>query len=143
MFLTDGWKIGEALLASGRALSESAVASQSVIESRTRTIDAALRNPLTADVAELGRMVPEKVAALAKSGEAIVADWFDIQAELMAQTTDMMRIMLSGRLPSAQAVERIASRGTRITVKTAGVFGHALAPLHATVTANARRLGTR
>lgn len=43
MFLTDSWTIGETMLASGRALSESAIASRSVIAARTRTIDAALR----------------------------------------------------------------------------------------------------
>lgn len=143
MFLTDSWAIGATMLASGRALSESTIASRSVIAARTRTIDAALRNPLTADVAELGRMVPEKIAALTRSGEAIVADWVDIQSDLIAQATDMMRLILSGRLPTTQAVERVAGRGMRIAVKAAGAFGHALAPLHDTVTANARRLGGR
>ena len=143
MFWTDSWKIGASMLANGRALNETASASQSVIEHRSRTIDAALRNPLTADYGELGRMMPEKVAAFGKSGEAIVADWVDIQADLLAQTTDVMRLCLSGRVPSSAAMERIATRGARIATKMTGAFGHALAPVHDAAMANQRRLNGR
>ena len=53
--------------ATGERLGETATASQAVIASRTNTIGAAMRSPLSGDYAELGRMVPEKVAAFSAS----------------------------------------------------------------------------
>lgn len=139
MFWTDAWKLGASMWANSVALQETVTAARGVIDHRSKTIDAAMRNPPTADVAELNRMVPEKMAAFGKAGSALVEDWIDIQADMMAQGRDMMGLFAWP--PSSAVVERIGKRGSRIAVKMSTAGGRALKPVHATATANHRRLG--
>ncbi len=139
MFWTDGWKLGASLYANGIALHETAVAAHGVIGLRSKTIGAALHDPRTADVAELNRMVPEKLAAFGEAGNAIAADWLDIQADLLAQGGDMA-MLLAGWPSSPAALQRIARRGSKLAVKMSTAGGRALKPVHATATANHRRL---
>lgn len=109
MFWTDAWKLGASMWANSLALQETAVAAHGVIDHRRKTIDAAMRNPMGADVAELNRVVPEKIAAFGKAGTALVEDWVDMQADLMAQSRDMMRLF-GAWPPSGAAIERIGKR---------------------------------
>ncbi len=139
MFWMDAWKLGASMWANGVALQETATAAHGVIDHRSKTIDAAMRNPLTADVAELNRMVPEKMAAFGKAGTSLIADWIDINADLMAQSRDMLSLFGSWP-PSSAAIERMSKRGSKLAVKMSTAGGRALKPAHATATANHRRL---
>lgn len=140
MFWTDAWKLGSSFWANAQALQETAFASHGVIDARSKTIDAAMRNPLRADMVELGRMVPEKLAAFGEAGSAMTRDWLDMQADMMAQGRDMMSLFTSWP-PSSATIERIGRRGSRLAVKMSTAGGRALAPVHAAATANHRRLG--
>jgi len=140
MFWTDAWKLGSSLWANGLALQETALASAGVIQHRSGVIDAAMRNPLDADATELSRMVTEKVVAFTQAGQAVATGWFALQADLLAQGQDMMRVAAGGTTARA-AAGRIGKRATRIALKTSKAGGRALKPVHATATANKRRLG--
>ncbi len=140
MFWTDAWKLGASMWANSVALQETATAAHGVIGHRSKTIEAAMRDPLTADVAELSRMVPEKMAAFGKAGSSLVEDWIDINADLMAQSRDMIGLF-GFWPPSGVAIERISKRGSKLAVKMSMAGGRALKPVHAAATANDRRLG--
>jgi hypothetical protein len=140
MFWTDSWRIGAALWQSGFALGETAIASHAVIGHRSRTIDAAMRDPARADVAELSRMMPEKMSAFGEAGSAMLGDWFGFQRDLLAQGSDLAALM-TGAVPVRARTERIGRRASRMALRAATAGGRALAPIHATATANQRRLG--
>ena len=142
MFWTDAWKLSSAMWANSLALQETAFAAQSVIRERSKTIDQALRDPLRADVVELGRIVPEKLAAFGEAGSAMTKDWIDMQADLMAQGRDAMLLFTSWP-PSPAALDRMSRRGSRLAAKMGAAGGRALAPVHAAATANHRRLGKK
>ena len=141
MFWTDAWKLGASLWANGVAVQQTAAAADAVIRHRSGTIDAALRNPLAADTAELGRMVPEKMAAFGEAGRIAGAGWFDLHADMLAQSRDLM-IFATGKATPATAT-RIANRGTALALKMSTLGGKALRPVHATATANAKRLAKK
>lgn len=138
MFWTDAWKAGAALWKTGFAVQETAVAALFVVGHRKGTIEAALRNPLEADVAELGLMVPEKVAAFTKAGMSLVEDWMALQADLLAQGQDIATITMGGA--GGPAMRRAIERAPRIAAKAGAAAGRAVAPIHAAATANRRRL---
>jgi hypothetical protein len=141
MFWIDAWKLGSSFWANAQALQETAFASHGVIDARSRTIDAAMRNPLQADMAELGRMVPEKLAAFGEAGSAMTKDWLEMQDDMLAQGRDMMSLFTSWP-PNGATIERIGRRGSGFALKMSAAGGRALAPVHAAATANHRRLGT-
>ena len=139
MFWTDAWKLGSSMWANSFALQETALAAHHVIGHRSRTIDAAIRNPPAADIGELNRMVAEKLSAFGQAGSAWTEDWLDMQADLLAQGRDMMLLCTSWP-PSSAVIERIGRRGAKLSVKMSTAGGRALKPVHATATANQRRL---
>lgn len=123
---------------------ETVQASVAVIGARTDKMREAAGAPLTADVGEFARMVPEKVEAFSRSGKSIVRDAMAINA---AWTTHMQRVgamMLMGRMPTMGETSRLISQSADYAVgaMTAGAkLGRgALAPVHRTATGNARRL---
>jgi hypothetical protein len=69
----------------------------------------------------------------------MAADWMEIQADLFAQSRDMMTLFAAWP-PSPATIERIGRRGSRLAVKMSTAGGRALQPIHATATANQRRL---
>lgn len=142
MYWTDAWRIAAAMWENSLALGETAVASQAVIGHRSRTIDAAMRNPLSADSAELNRMVPEKMAAFGQAGAALLDDWIGLHRDMLAQGSDLAA-MLTGAVPVRTRAERISRRASRMAVRAATAGGRALAPIHATATENQRRLGRK
>ena len=126
----------------GMKFSEMMVASHSVIGTRTRLIHAAARDPLSADSAELGRMVPEKVAAFTRSGAALAREWRKAQAEIFDQWSEfgafLSDVPTVGRISDFHS--RSSQRGARAIERSMGAGGRALAPVHRTATVNARRL---
>ncbi|UAK26078.1 hypothetical protein [Sphingomonas nostoxanthinifaciens] len=135
----NAWKLGSSLWANGLALQETAMAAAGVIGHRSQLIDSAMRDPLSADVAELGRMVPEKVEAFGKAGSAIAEDWLDIHRDLLAQSRDFATLFAAWP-PSPATIARMNQRGGKLLVKMSTAGGRAIDPIHATATGNHRRL---
>jgi hypothetical protein len=140
MSWADPWKLGASMWANGVALSETMLAANNVVRYRGKTIDAAMRDPMHADVAELGRMVPEKIAAFGKAGTALAQDWAVMQREMLAQSSDMLRLSTSWP-PDTAIAARMLERSTRLALQMSMASGRALAPVHAAATSNDRRLG--
>lgn len=128
------------MMRAGRMVGETLDASQSVIASRSETIAAAARSPFDADHRELNRMVAEKSSAFARSGAIMASDWTKLNGEMFAQAQAFGTMWMSGRLPSARAAKSIAARSQRIGTRALGSGIRALRPIHATATANKRRL---
>jgi hypothetical protein len=113
-------------------------AAQAVIASRSETIAAATRNPFKADVTELSLMVSEKKTAFTKAGKSLASDWERIQRELVALGT----MWVNGPLLPGKAMAMMA-RSQRLNEQALASSIRALRPIHATATANKRRLGKR
>lgn len=137
--VSAGWSMATIGLRAGETL----VAADSVIRHRGAAIDAALRNPLTADHAELSRMVSEKAEAFGSAGASVMADMARLQADMMAQASAVAAIWMSGRPPTARAMNELTSRSERMAVRALRSGERALAPVHAKATANAKRLGRK
>ncbi|MEO5810473.1 MAG: hypothetical protein ABIR51_10550 [Sphingomicrobium sp.] len=135
--LWTGW------LRAGRMVGETIQASHAVIAKRGETIAEAARDPLAADHAELTRMVAEKGAAFAKAGTSLAGDWAAMQADVAAQMRAMSAFWLGGRLPSAAAAGAMIDRSARISQRALASGVKALRPIHATATANQRRLSNK
>lgn len=129
----------------GLKMSEIAVASAMVIGARMMLIGAAMRDPLSGDYRELGRMVPEKMTALAQSGMAMMDQVGAVQRDAMAQMLDSKSLM-SGGVPTPATWMKMMTdagqRGTRAMLWPMTTGDAAIAPVYRTVTSNARRLGT-
>lgn len=139
-FWASMWRSGMTMAATGSKFAEMLHASGTVVDSRTRTMAEATRDPLNGDYAELNRMVPEKVAAFSESARAASGDFHALQTESLAQWQAMSRIALGGRLPTLTELATLTARSTRILDRAANAGGKALAPVHKQATANAKRL---
>lgn len=131
------------LMRGASMFAETLVASGSVIGHRSGTIGEAIANPGAADVVELQRMVGEKATSFAEAGASLARDWWKLQADLAAQTAAVGEMLTAGSLPSARAVRAINARSRRLGDHSVASATRALRPIHATATANARRLGKR
>lgn len=125
-------------------LSETATASQAVIASRSATIGEAMRTPLRGDYAELGRMVPEKVAAFSESSSAGMNALWTLQAGYVAQAQEIGALWLRGRPPTlfelADLSERSSMHALHALETGARMSHEVVAPLHKAATGNAKRL---
>lgn len=123
---------------------ETVKASGAVIGARTDKIRDAVTAPLSADVGEFARMVPEKVEAFGRSAQSIARDTMAMHAAWTTQMQRMGAMMLMGRMPTIGEVSRLMTQNADYAVgaMTAGAkLGRgALAPVHRTATGNARRL---
>ena len=124
-------------------VAETLQASGVVIESRSRTIATASSNPLAGDYNELGRMIPEKVAAFSQAGMAAFGDLQALQLEAVAQWQQMMGIAMRGRAATAAETAAMTTRSARMTRRATGAAAKALAPIHRTATGNAERLAKK
>lgn len=131
------------MAATGQRMNETMIAAGSVVRHRGQTIDAAMRNPLTADHAELGLMMSEKAEAFTSAGTSMATDMMKIQMDMFAQASAVVAMMATGRPPSTRAAGMMAKRSERIMTRAMGSGGRALAPIHAKATANAKRLAKR
>lgn len=129
-------------LNAGRMVGETLDAAQAVISSRSETIASATRNPLDADVNELGLMVSEKNKAFTTAGKSLASDWGGMQSDLMAQAQAFGSLWMGGVGMPGTAMAMIA-RSQRINEQALASGIRALRPIHATATANQRRLGKR
>ncbi|TZG27646.1 hypothetical protein [Sphingomonas montanisoli] len=123
---------------------ETVQASGAVIGARTDKMRDAATSPLTTDVAEFARIVPEKVEAFSRSAAAIARDGMAMQAAWATQMQRVGEMMLLGRMPTIGEASRLMTQSADYAVgaMTAGAkLGRgALAPVHRTATGNARRL---
>ena len=141
--LNGWWDIyasGLDLATTALRVGETLVAANAVIGSRVGTMRAAANDPLTADCAELARMVPEKVEAFSRAGASLIKDAESIQAEAGAQIRHATTMMTSGRIPTLGDWCALGARSASIGQKMMGAAGKALLPVHAAATGNARRL---
>lgn len=138
--LWDMHSSGFDLAATAIRAGETMVAANTVIGSRMGTMGAAARNPMTADYAELARMVPEKVEAFSRAGASLMKDVEAVQAETGAQIRHVTAIMTSGKIPTFSDLFTLSARWARILQKTSGAAGRALLPVHAAAMGNATRL---
>lgn len=142
------WKIGEMSMASAQ-----------VIAHRTTRIARAGPNPNIRDRRELARMSLEKVEATTESARAIAAHLattnLDLGArafsQMLSATAALMSLAASrgaGQFVTrqaklAQTLSRSALAASELSDATARLARGGLKPIHARVTANARRLGKR
>ena len=137
--MVNPWVEWQRLMRAGTMMSETFLASQEVVGHRGKTIEGAISNPLTADHAELSRMVTEKGMAFGTAGASLARDWWRMQGEIGAQAIAIGQMMM-GRVPSARATHAMLSRGQRLGSAALASSNRAMRPIHATATANARRL---
>jgi hypothetical protein len=124
--------------------SEMLTASQAVITTRTAMMGAGARSPIEGDYAERGRMVPEKVEAFGKADTAIANDCWAMHSAIMGEAQRIGVMALSGRAPTVSELSALATRDANLALRTfeqASAMGaKGLHPIHASATANARRL---
>lgn len=131
------WNIALANWNTAVRMGETLAAANTVIGSRVETMREAARDPLAGDYGELTRMVSEKVEAFTASGLSLARDIGAIQMEM---ATAMIQ---AARPPSMRRFNALSGRSARIAEHAAGAVGRALDPVHASATANARRLGKK
>lgn len=128
----------------GRQLVQTATASERVISARTQLAAQDSWTPGTGAQREASRMVPEKLAAAAASGQAFVAGWSTLQSEVLAQGARAAGLIGKGRPPTLLEVAEFwsasAMSALRLFEGSAGVGRDVLKPYHQTATANAKRL---
>lgn len=142
-FWSRALRTGASLTQTGLRLVETMRASSAVVERRSQNIATASRDPFGADYAELGRMMPEKVAAFSRAGLSIFGDARAIQSNALANMHQAMTIALNGRMPTAAELDVMQRRSQRMIERAALAGGKALAPIHRTATGNARRLAAK
>ncbi|MDB5405128.1 MAG: hypothetical protein JWL84_40 [Rhodospirillales bacterium] len=120
---------------------ELAVASATVIAERVGMMAEVARDPIGADYAEFDRMISEKIVAFAASGAALSDAWWRSQRHLGDFLVDLGDAMMSPRPPSGtELFERASAHHASVAESAVRAAGSALAPLHRSARANARRL---
>lgn len=117
--VTAGAEMAKAAVHTG----ETFAAADRVIRNRSATIADAFGNPIGADYAELGRLVPEKIAASTRAMNDIMAESLAIWAE-------------AGRSWQSPTYRH----STELMTRTMGLYAIGLKPFHTAVTGNDRRL---
>lgn len=122
-------------------------ASSAVIGARTTKMRDAAISPMDGDLSEFTRMVPEKMEAFTRSGQAISRDLLAMQSAYFAQAQRVGVLMASGRWPTASELSTFIAGSTEYALGTldagARLGDGALAPVHKAAVANARRLRRR
>ena len=139
--LTSAWL---SMAETGLKASRMAATSHQIVSTRTDLMGEAIRSPLQADYVELGRMVPEKLAAFGKAASVVGDEWIAMQAALIAEAQHATAMAMRGRPPTAAEwnaqAKRTAAYTTRSVERLSALADAVLAPIDATVKANARRL---
>jgi len=118
---------------------ESIMAMPVVLEARLPMIADSMRSPATANSAELSRMVTEKTAAFDHSRRSLTAVANKVQKANDANVRDLHKLSRGSMMWPADYM-RIAERNLSVFAALIASPGEALAPIHKSVTANARRL---
>lgn len=135
------------MLETAQRVGETMVAANTVIGKRSKLMDDAYKAPLQADVAELGRMVPEKVEAFSRSGAAVATEWWAMQTAALAEAQRLGALAMRGKPVTASELASSGARTMNHALKMmehgAALASGAVKPVHARATANARRLSRR
>ena len=137
--MTHMWSEWQRLWRAGTMLSETMIASQAVVEHRSKTIEDAFSNPLGADHAELGWMVSENATAFGAAGASLSRDWLAMQRDWGAQVSDVSA-MIVGKLPSPQKSQAMMTRSQRLGSAALASGVQAMTPIHRAATGNQKRL---
>lgn len=120
---------------------------QGVMAARGAIMAAAATSPLKADYAELGRMVPEKVAAFTSASCAITTILWETGAAWMRYGQQLGGMAMRWHSPTDDEGLRLAARWTGLmltSVEASARLGTSvLAPYRSQVKANAHRLQVR
>ena len=138
--MTNPWTEWQRLWRAGTMLSETMAASQAVVEHRSRTIEDAMGDPMSADYVELNRMVSEKASAFGAAGMSLSRDWLAMQRDWGAQVSDVSAMML-GKFPGPNKALAMIKRSQRLSSAGLASGVRAMTPIHKAATANQRRLG--
>jgi hypothetical protein len=111
---------------------EAVAAADRVIRRRSDTIARAVQNPVAADYAELGRLIPEKLAASSRATSDVLAESWKIWTEAGRSWQAMWSSGMTGA--------KMLDTSTDLMTRSMGLYGMALDPFHAAVTRNDRRL---
>jgi hypothetical protein len=123
---------------------ELAVAAATVIAERVGMMAEVARDPIGANYAEFDRMISEKIVAFAASGAALSDAWWRSQRHLGDFLSDLGGAMMSPQPPSgAELFERASAHHAAVAESAVRAAGSALAPLHRSARANARRLARK
>ena len=118
-----------------------------VVAARGAIIGEAIQSPWTADHAELGRIIPEKIDTLSRAGSAAAAIWWDSQTAWMKHFQYLGTMAMRGRLPTVAEIGDLGERSTTLMLQsieaTARIGAASLAPVHRQVATNVRRLGAK
>ncbi len=119
-------------------------ASQTVIDVRSEKMRDAVSSPMSADLAELSRMVPEKLDAFGRSANAVTRDTMAMHRAWTVQMQRLGRMMMLGRPPTVSEAAVFANQSGAFALaamtSASRVGRNALAPVHKAATGNARRL---
>lgn len=117
------WAAGAEMAKAAVHTGETIAAADRVIRNRSVTIADAFGNPIGADYSELGRLVPEKIAASTRSAN-------DVMVELLAIWAEAGR---HWQWPTY-------GHSTELLTRAMGLYAIGLKPFHTVVTGNDRRL---
>ena len=135
----DPWSEWQRLWRAGTMMSETMSASHAVVGHRSKTIETAMSDPLSADYVELGRMVSEKSAAFGAAGASLSRDWLAMQRDWNAQAAALSSMML-GQVPGPRKALAMAARSQRLGSAALSSGVRAMTPIHRAATANEKRL---
>ncbi|WP_068078526.1 hypothetical protein [Novosphingobium lentum] len=132
------------MFGNARHVSETMSASHVVIAKRTKMMATATFSPLHGNYDELGRMVPEKMAAFGEAGSAIASDWQAMQLAFAAELQNLVAVAMKGRPPTLSEWSALSARNAKFALRTferaSAMGGKSLKPIHAAATGNAARL---
>ena len=137
--MVNPWIEWQRMIRAGTMLSETLSATQSVVGHRSKTIETAMSDPLSADYVELGRMVSEKSAAFGAAGASLSRDWLAMQRDWNAQAMALSQMMM-GQVPGSRAAQAMVARGQRLGSAALSSGVRAMTPIHRAATVNEKRL---
>ena len=120
------------------ALFETMMGVPEVIGARMPLIGTAMREPWSADYAELTGMITEKVAAFGLSNDTF-GRTSDAVRNAIDATTRTWSTVLSGKFPTFSDAARATERNISAFAALVALPGAMIAPVHSQVTRNVRR----
>lgn len=131
--MLQGWfrmmSAGAEMVHAALRTSEAVAAAGRVIQARSEILADGFKNPIAADYAELGMLVPEKVMATGRAASGVMTESLRIWAD-------------ASRFWPATTARNLAAVGKPLDLmaQTMGLYATALDPFHIAVTRNDRRL---
>ena len=138
----DLWLAPFQIAATVQAATETMQNTAAVLTKRLPMISEAFGSPLTANHAELARLVPEKLAAFRGSRKAVSKAGLKLRSALNDQAAALGQLSGRGWLSPFEWWQ-VIERNAAIAVSLAALPGEMLAPYHEGVSANAKRLSPR